>query len=125
MNKGKRVLLMAGWVPLPWFLFWTSVAGYTAPHYSAVSQHASELTLIPGLPHTLLDVAAIGSGLAFIAFAIGLWLESGRPLAFGAVSWLLFGVAMVAGQSELIDENRRCVSPRRACGSLPVMLSQR
>jgi hypothetical protein len=90
------MLLAAGLVPLPWFLFWSSIAGALAPGYRALSQHASELTLQTGIPHTLLTVAAIGSGAAFVAFAIGLWLESGRILAVGALCWLLFGVAMIS-----------------------------
>jgi hypothetical protein len=93
---GKRTLLGAGLVPLPWFLVWSLIAGVLAPGYSAISQHASELTLQSGLSHTLLNVAAIGSGVAFIAFAIGLWLDSGRWLAVGACCWILFGIAMVS-----------------------------
>jgi hypothetical membrane protein len=92
----RRILLAAGLIPLPWFLLWSSVAGALATDYQALSQHASELTLRPGAPHTLLNVAAIGSGLAFVAFAIGLWLESGRRWAIGALCWLVFGVAMTS-----------------------------
>jgi hypothetical protein len=92
----KRVLLAAGFLPLPWFLFWSTAAGWLAPGYSALSQHASELTLTPGAARTLLKLAAVGSGLAFIAFAIGLWLASGARIAVGAVCWLLFGVAMAS-----------------------------
>jgi hypothetical protein len=93
---GKKSLLVAGLIPLPWFLLWSTIAGTLAPGYSAISQHASEFTLVSGLPRTLLNLAAIGSGGAFIAFAIGLWLESGRRLAIGAFCWLLFGAAMVS-----------------------------
>jgi Zn-dependent membrane protease YugP len=92
----RRILLMAGLIPLPWFLIWSSLAGALATDYHALSQHASELTLRPGAPHTLLNVAAIGSGVAFIAFAIGLWLESGKRLAIGALCWLAFGIAMTS-----------------------------
>lgn len=92
----RRVLLAAGLVPLPWFLMWSLVAGALEPGYSAISQHASELTVRPGLPHTLLNVAAIGSGLGFAVFAIGLWLESGRRLAVGALCWLVFGISMIS-----------------------------
>ncbi len=44
----------------------------------------------------MLDVAAIGSGIAFIAFALGLWLESGKKVAYGAASWVIFGLAMIS-----------------------------
>jgi hypothetical membrane protein len=92
----KRAFLAAGLVPLPWFLLWSTIAGMLSPGYQPLAQHASELTLQPGLPHTLLNVAAIGSGLAFVVFAIGLWLESGRTFAAGALCWLLFGIAMTS-----------------------------
>lgn len=92
----RRILLAAGLVPLPWFLAWSFVAGALEPGYSAISQHASELTVRPGLPHTLLNVAAIGSGLGFAAFATGVWLESGRRLAVGALCWLVFGISMIS-----------------------------
>jgi hypothetical protein len=95
-TKNVRILLAAGYIPLPWFLIWTSIAGAMAPGYSALSQQASELTRLPGLPHALLDVAALGQGVAFTVFAVGLWLESGRRIAFGALSWLLFGAAMAS-----------------------------
>src|SRR5262245_2110408 len=92
----RRMLIAAGFIPLPWFLLWSSIAGALAPDYSAISQHASELTVAPGLPHTLLNVAAIGSGIGFAVFAIGLWIESGRRLAVGALCWLVFGISMIS-----------------------------
>jgi Protein of unknown function (DUF998) len=92
----RRMLLAAGLIPLPWFLVWSLVGGALAPGYSAISQHASELTLRPGLPHTLLNVAAIGSGVGFAVFAIGLWLEVDRRLAVGALCWLIFGISMIS-----------------------------
>jgi hypothetical membrane protein len=91
-----RVLLAAGFIPLQWFLLWSTIAGLLTPGYDALSQHASELTLQSGTARNLLNVAAIGSGGAFVVFAIGLWLESGRRLAIGAFCWLLFGIAMVS-----------------------------
>jgi hypothetical protein len=95
-EMNQRMLIAAGLVPLPWFLLWSLVGGALAPDYSAISQHASELTVRPGLPHTLLNVAAIGSGLGFAVFAIGLWLESGRRLAVGALCWFVFGISMIS-----------------------------
>ncbi len=92
----RRLLIAAGLVPLPWFLVVSSIGGWLEPGYSAISQHASELTVRPGLPHTLLNVAAIGSGIGFAVFAIGLWLESGRRLAVGAICWFVFGISMIS-----------------------------
>ena len=91
-----RLFLAAGLIPLPWFLLWSTIAGLLAPGYDALSQHASELTLQPGAPHTLLNLAAVGSGAAFVVFAIGLWLESNKRFALGASCWLLFGIAMIS-----------------------------
>jgi hypothetical membrane protein len=96
LGKMERILLAAGLIPLPWFLIWTSIGGALAPGYSAISQHGSELTLLPGVPHVMLDIAAIGTGVAFIAFAIGMWLESGKKLAIGAAAFIIFGLSMVS-----------------------------
>jgi len=32
-----RLALIAGMLPLPWFLFWTAVGGMHVPEYSAIS----------------------------------------------------------------------------------------
>jgi Protein of unknown function (DUF998) len=90
----KRILLAVGLLPLLWFLFWSSLAGMLAPQYNALSQHVSELTLAPGLPNTMVSITAIGTGALFIAFGIGLWIYSDRKFAWGAIAWILFGVAM-------------------------------
>jgi hypothetical protein len=92
----RRTLIAAGLIPLPWFLVWSPIGGWLEPGYSALSQHASELTLQPGLPHQFLNVAAIGSGIGFALFAIGLWLESDRRIAVGAFCWLVFGISMIS-----------------------------
>ena len=73
MSRTQRLLLAAGLVPLPWFLFWTIVGAFFAPDYSSISQHASELLQIPAIPGACLRIAAIGSGMAFVCFAVGLW----------------------------------------------------
>lgn len=95
MSRTQRLLLAAGLVPLPWFLFWTTVGALFAPSYSSISQHASELLQVHGLPSACIRIAAIGSGVAFICFAVGLWRKSDRPLALGAICWLIFGLSMV------------------------------
>lgn len=96
MGNTARILLSAGFIPVWWFLLWTEIGGALAPGYSALSQQGSELTLLPGLPRWCLDIAAMGTGVAFFFFAIGLWIESGRKFALGSLSWILFSVAMVS-----------------------------
>lgn len=89
-------LIALGWVPLPWFLFWTTIGGLAAPGYSPLSQHASELTLLPGWPDMAVKIAALGSGASFIAFAAGLWMYAGKRPAWGAICWIVFGVSMLS-----------------------------
>ncbi|HZL25165.1 MAG TPA: DUF998 domain-containing protein [Acidobacteriaceae bacterium] len=96
LSKVNRILLLAGLVPVWWFLVWTGIGGALAPGYSALSQQGSELTLLPGAPHLCLDIAAIGAGTAFLVFAAGLWMESGRKFALGSSAWMLFGLAMMS-----------------------------
>lgn len=90
----SRLLLAAGLLPLPWFLAWTTLGGLVAGNYDPVARHASELGLLGGSPAVMLSIATIGSGCSFLAFAAGLWRQSGRRLAFGALAWMIFGVAM-------------------------------
>nr|WP_262920365.1 DUF998 domain-containing protein [Stenotrophomonas maltophilia] len=93
--RRNRLLLSAGLLPLPWFLFWTSVAALFAPGYNPLAQHASELLQAPTLASICARIAAIGSGVGFVAFAIGTWRESGRRIAVGAICWLVFGISML------------------------------
>ncbi|WP_401730148.1 DUF998 domain-containing protein [Stenotrophomonas muris] len=95
MLRRNRLLLSAGLLPLPWFLFWTSVAALFAPGYNPLAQHASELLQAPTLASICARIAAIGSGVSFVAFAIGIWRESGRRIAVGAICWLVFGISML------------------------------
>lgn len=95
MLRHNRLLLAAGLVPLPWFLFWTTVGAAFAPDYSPLSQHASELLQAGGFASLCIRIAAIGSGLGFVAFSIALWRESGRRIAIGAACWMIFGVSML------------------------------
>lgn len=96
MPRLNKYLLLAGALPLPWFLFWLTIGGFFAPEYNSISQHGSELFSVGGLPTLCLRFAAIGSGLAFILFGIGIWriTTSGRGL--GAIAWVIFGLAMVS-----------------------------
>lgn len=95
MLRRNRLLLSAGLLPLPWFLFWTSVAALFAPGYNPLAQHASELLQAPTLASICGRIAAIGSGMGFVAFSIGVWRESGRRIAVGAICWLVFGISML------------------------------
>jgi hypothetical protein len=89
-------LLYAGLLPLPWFLFWVTIAGFQSPGYNPISQHASELTQKPGLAHTLINITALGCGIGFCLFAIGLGRLTERRLSIGALAWIIFGVSMAS-----------------------------
>jgi hypothetical membrane protein len=91
-----RILLLAGLVPLPWFLAFATAAGLVKPGYRAASQHVSELTAEPGLAGTLANVASLGSGLAFVLFGVGLWLHTRRRLSIGSVCWIVFGLSRIS-----------------------------
>lgn len=104
-SKSAKLLAM-GWVPLPWFLFWVTVGGLLVPGYNWAAQHASELTLVPGLPDIAIKIAAIGSGSAFILFATGLWMESDRRISWGAISWIVFGLAMISNGIWIMGDPR-------------------
>ena len=61
-----RPFLLAGLLPLPWFLAFATAAGALRPEYTVAAQHVSELMAAPGPPRTLAEVAAPGSGAAFV-----------------------------------------------------------
>jgi uncharacterized protein DUF998 len=91
-----RWLLLAGFVPLPWFLIWAGIGGLLSPGYSALSQQVSELTLKPGLPHLIVNIGALGCGAGFCLFSVGLWRATQKAISFGAVAWLIFGVSILS-----------------------------
>lgn len=91
-----RLLLKAGFVPLFWFLIWSTAGAAVAPDYHWVSQQVSELGPLGGMPEVFEQIAGLGTGLFFILFAIGLWRESDRPFALGALAWMVFGIAMLS-----------------------------
>src|SRR5947207_2776758 len=96
-NKAwQRWLLVAGLIPLPWFLIWISLAGVLSPGYNPITQHASELSKQPGLPHLLCNVSGIGVGVGFCLFSVGLWRATGKAFSFGAAVWFVFGVSMLS-----------------------------
>ena len=83
-----------------------TVGGLLVPGYNWAAQHASELTLVPGLPDIAIKIAAIGSGSAFILFATGLWMESDRRISWGAISWIVFGLAMISNGIWIMGDPR-------------------
>ena len=96
MQKLSRLLLKAGFIPLVWFLLWSALGAAFAPGYDSIRQQVSELALRGGLPELFEQIGGLGVGLAFVLFAIGLWMASDRKLAIGALAWLVFGVAMMS-----------------------------
>ncbi|MGE6331933.1 DUF998 domain-containing protein [Stenotrophomonas sp. NPDC077659] len=81
--------------PLPWLLFWASVAAEFAPSYDPLAQHASELLQAPTLASICVRISAIDSGMGLVALAIGVWRVSGQRIAVGAICWMIFGVSML------------------------------
>jgi len=67
-----------------------------SPGYSAVSQHVSELTLKPGLPHLVANIGALGCGAGFCLFAVGLWQATQKIVSFGAIAWFIFGLSILS-----------------------------
>ena len=96
MKRGSKWLLLAGVVPLPWFLIWASNGGLLSPDYSGLSQQVSELTVKPGLPHLMANIGAVGCGAGFCLFSIGLWRATQKNFSFGAAAWLIFGVSILS-----------------------------
>ncbi|MGZ5199240.1 MAG: DUF998 domain-containing protein [Telluria sp.] len=92
----KNVVLFAGFVPLPWFLFWTAVAAGLLPGYSSVSQHSSEILAHGGMSAACFRIAVMGAGAAFILFGAAVWRRSAIAVPLGAIAWVLFGVSMLS-----------------------------
>ncbi|MEO1481118.1 MAG: DUF998 domain-containing protein [Myxococcota bacterium] len=93
---GKPNVLTAGYVPLPAWLFFSTIAGFFATDYSPIASHVSVMTLEDGLAHSLANVAALTSGVALVLFGVGIWQLSKRRFSAGALCWILFGISMVA-----------------------------
>lgn len=92
----KALLLRAGLVPLPAWLFITTLAGFFAVDYNPIALHVSMMTLQEGMAHLLVNIAALTSGAAIIIFGAGIWLVSNRAFSGGALCWVFFGIAMIA-----------------------------
>jgi hypothetical protein len=91
-----RRLIAAGLFPLPWWLIWVTAGGMLTPGYSSMSQHASELTVVPGTANIMIKIAAFGTGVFFTLFALGLWRLSDRKIPWGSICWIVFGFSMLS-----------------------------
>ncbi|MEK9213287.1 DUF998 domain-containing protein [Sphingomonas sp. 2378] len=91
-----KTMISAGILPLPWFIIWVTIGGMFMPGYSWISQHASEMTLVPGTANVLLKIGAFGTGVFFILFAVGLWRYSDRKISWGSICWIVFGFSMLS-----------------------------
>jgi len=96
MKKIDRFLLISGFIPAGWFIMLVTIGGWLSPGYSPMAQQASELTLVGGAPRVMVDLAAIGTGVFLMIFGVGLWKISGKPIAFGALAWILFALSMAS-----------------------------
>ncbi|MFT6815786.1 MAG: putative membrane protein [Sphingobacteriales bacterium] len=73
------------------------IAGILTAEYSAISQHASEITLTDNLTaKTILNAGAILTGLSCILLSIGLIRISRRKNLFSAILLIVFGVSMIS-----------------------------
>lgn len=84
----------AVYVPLGAMLALIAFA-FTVPGYHPLSQHLSELGLMPGLPAKAVQVGAVVSGSAIIVFSLALLAQS-RRFALTVLTSTLFGVSMVS-----------------------------
>lgn len=71
------------------------VFGFTVPGYSSISQHLSELGLLPGLPPRAVQAASGINGAAIVIFSLSL-LTEGRRFALTSLTSTIFGVAMLS-----------------------------
>lgn len=71
------------------------VFAFTVPGYHSLSQHLSELGLMPGLPAYAVQAAGVISGTAIIVFSLSL-LSQGRRFALTALTSVLFGIGMLS-----------------------------
>ncbi|MEM1052452.1 MAG: DUF998 domain-containing protein [Pseudomonadota bacterium] len=91
-----RLLISAGYLPLPAWLILVTVAGLITPGYSPIVSHASVMTLEEGASLWITNSAALISGVALIAFGLGVWSASQRMVSGGGLCWTVFGISMVA-----------------------------
>ena len=94
VSRRSRLLLCAGLLPLPCSCSGPALLPCSRRATTRL-RSASELLQAPTLASICGRIAALGSGVGFVAFAIGIW-ESGRRIAVGAVCWLVFGISMLS-----------------------------
>jgi hypothetical membrane protein len=88
----KQALLL----PL-YFFVPVLIAGILTADYSAISQHASEITLTDNLTAiTVLNTGAILTGLSCILLSIGLIRVSKKRSLLSAILLLIFGISMIS-----------------------------
>jgi hypothetical membrane protein len=73
------------------------IAGILTADYSAISQHASEITLTDNLTAiTVLNTGAILTGLSCILLSIGLIRVSKKKNLLSAILLIIFGISMIS-----------------------------
>jgi hypothetical membrane protein len=73
------------------------IAGILTADYSAISQHASEITLTENLTAiTVLNTGAILTGLSCILLSIGLIRVSKKKNLLSAILLIIFGISMIS-----------------------------
>jgi hypothetical membrane protein len=88
----KQALLL----PL-YFFVPVLIAGILTADYSAISQHASEITLTDNLTAiTVLNTGAILTGLSCILLSIGLIRVSKKKNLLSAILLIIFGISMIS-----------------------------
>jgi hypothetical membrane protein len=88
----KQALLL----PL-YFFVPVLIAGILTADYSAISQHASEITLTENLTAiTVLNTGAILTGLSCILLSIGLIRMSKKKNLLSAILLIIFGISMIS-----------------------------
>ncbi len=92
----NRALINSGFIPLPaWFLFVT-IAGFFAVDYSPIASHASVMTLQDNLSYPIVSTGAILTGITLILFGVGIWRVSKLTVSGGGLCWIIFGISMIA-----------------------------
>ncbi|MFT5336700.1 MAG: putative membrane protein [Luteibaculaceae bacterium] len=88
----KQALLL----PL-YFFVPVLIAGILTADYSAISQHASEISLTDNLTAiTVLNTGAISTGLSCVLLSIGLIRVSKKKNVLSAILLIIFGISMIS-----------------------------
>ncbi|MFT6717672.1 MAG: putative membrane protein, partial [Sphingobacteriales bacterium] len=88
----KQALLL----PL-YFFVPVLIAGILTADYSAISQHASEISLTDNVTAiTVLNTGAISTGLSCVLLSIGLIRVSKKKNVLSAILLIIFGISMIS-----------------------------